>query len=131
MAAPSACNQQPWRFTVVRRQDLKERLAAASPFAGFAAQAPVILVPAFRKVARRQGMLVDTSSAVESRAGRGATRLGAVWLGVYPRPERMATVAKSLRFAAGSSLRHGGHGLSPRRPQPVHPFHADWIRRVK
>lgn len=32
MAAPSACNQQPWRFTVVRRQDLKERLAAASPF---------------------------------------------------------------------------------------------------
>ena len=47
--APSAHNEQPWRFIVVDDPALKERLAAAA-FSGFysgskfAAQAPVILV---------------------------------------------------------------------------------------
>ena len=47
--APSASNVQPWRFIVVDRPDLKDRLAREA-FSGiykasmFAAQAPVIVV---------------------------------------------------------------------------------------
>ena len=134
MAAPSACNQQPWRFTVVRRQDLKERLAAASPFAGFAAQAPVILVPAFRKDCQLPEYApVDTSAAVENLLLAAVQQgLGAVWLGVYPRPERMAAVAKILQLPPEEApFAMVAVGYPKEQPQPVHPLHADWIRELK
>ena len=34
MAAPSACNQQPWEFYVVKDKAVIERLSEASPYAG-------------------------------------------------------------------------------------------------
>ncbi len=43
MAAPTAANWQPWEFIVVRDGDIKQRLAEASPFAGFLQDAPVVI----------------------------------------------------------------------------------------
>jgi len=42
--APSAGNLQPWEFVVVRRQDLKERLARAALNQRFIAEAPMVVV---------------------------------------------------------------------------------------
>ena len=36
MAAPSACNQQPWEFYVVRNKEKIKELSEASPYAGCA-----------------------------------------------------------------------------------------------
>lgn len=49
MAAPSACNQRPWRFTVVTDREKIRELAAVSQYSVFAAAAPVILVISYRK----------------------------------------------------------------------------------
>ena len=42
--APSGCNAQPWRFKIVRDEELKSRLAHAAYDQSFIAKAPVILV---------------------------------------------------------------------------------------
>ena len=36
MAAPSACNQQPWEFFVVTNREVIEQLSEATPFTGCA-----------------------------------------------------------------------------------------------
>ena len=41
MAAPSAGNQQPWEFYVVRDRNKLEELSRVSPYAGCAKAAPV------------------------------------------------------------------------------------------
>lgn len=40
MAAPSACNRQPWLFTVVTDTNLLDELAARLPYAKMLAHAP-------------------------------------------------------------------------------------------
>lgn len=49
MAAPSACNQQPWEFYVATDKEVIGKLADSSPFAGCAKNAPVVFVPCYRK----------------------------------------------------------------------------------
>lgn len=41
--APSASNLQPWRFVVVKSDEMKEKLAAVTPYK-FAVRAPVVFV---------------------------------------------------------------------------------------
>ena len=48
MAAPSAGNQQPWEYYVVRDKGVIKKLSECSPYAGCAANAPVVLVPCLR-----------------------------------------------------------------------------------
>ena len=48
MAAPSACNQQPWEFYVVKDKAVIVRLSEGSPYAKCAKDAPVVFVPCFR-----------------------------------------------------------------------------------
>lgn len=131
MAAPSACNQQPWRFTVVTDQGLIKKLAGVSPYAAFAAEAPVLLVISYRKDCQLPEFApVDTSAALENLwVETDALGLGGVWMGVYPRPERMAAVAEiaglpkeeeafalyALGYPAGAIKTHDR-------------FHEEWIR---
>lgn len=42
--APSGCNAQPWRFKVVKNEELKSKLAQAAYNQSFIANAPVVLV---------------------------------------------------------------------------------------
>ncbi|TGE36400.1 nitroreductase [Desulfosporosinus fructosivorans] len=42
--APSGTNQQPWRFVIVKKQDMKERIQAAAFNQKFLSQAPILLV---------------------------------------------------------------------------------------
>ena len=49
MAAPSACNQQPWEYYVVTDKDTILALSKTSPYAGCAENAPVVFVACARK----------------------------------------------------------------------------------
>ena len=42
--APSGTNQQPWRFIVIKNQDVKERIQASAFNQKFLSQAPILLV---------------------------------------------------------------------------------------
>lgn len=95
MAAPSAFNQQPWRFVVVRDAETRMRLSETSQYSGMLAEAPVgIVICADSTTVRVEGYWVlDCAAATENALlAVHALGLGGVWLGVHGYPERVANV---------------------------------------
>lgn len=93
MAAPSASNQQPWQFIVVRERRLLESLGRATQYSGMAATAQVaVVICADMARAQRAGFWVQDCSAATQNLLLAAHSLGlgAVWLGFYPVEERVA-----------------------------------------
>lgn len=96
MAAPSACNQQPWEYYVVTNKEKIKELSLTSPYAGCAADAPLVLVACYRD---SEGIVapsyreIDLSASVENLLLEAdELGLGAVWIGIAPQEERMADV---------------------------------------
>lgn len=95
MAAPSAVARDPWHFLVVRGREKRERIADALPNGKMTKDAPVAIVvlgDLDRAHDRQESYLLqDASAAVENLLlAATALGLGAVWLGVHPREERIA-----------------------------------------
>jgi nitroreductase len=96
MAAPSAGNQQPWRFIVVADPDQRRLLSRATPYSAMIADAPVALVVCGdTRNEKHPGYWVqDCSAAVQNALlAAHAIGLGAVWIGVHPVEERERNVA--------------------------------------
>ncbi len=100
MAAPSAGNQQPWEFYVVKDPQTIKKLSACSPYAGCAAAAPMVIVPCYRKEAVfPECVLLDISAATENLLlAVDDQGLGAVWLGIAPLTDRMDAVKNVLQL---------------------------------
>jgi len=103
MAAPSAGNQQPWEFFVVRDPETIRKLSEASPYAGCAAGANVVIVSAYREdVQMPEYAQIDMSIAMENLwLETDAQGLGGVWLGIAPIEERMQKVEEILGMRKG------------------------------
>ncbi len=98
MAAPSAANKQPWHFVVVRDQELREAFTEFHPHAAMLKEASVgVLVCGDTELGLEGGYWVqDCSAALENLLlAANALGLGAVWLGIMPRAERV-TQARAL-----------------------------------
>ena len=101
MSAPSAGNQQPWEFVVIKDKTTLTQLADVSPYAkmmpGAAAAILVCGVPDREKHA---GFWVqDCSAAVQNILIEAESlKLGAVWLGMYPVDERMDNLRSALNI---------------------------------
>jgi nitroreductase len=92
MAAPSAGNEQPWEFIVVKDRPFLQKLSRVSPHASMTAEAAVaVVVCGDLSRERHKGFWVqDCSAAIENLLLAAASRgLGAVWLGIYPRQDRI------------------------------------------
>lgn len=100
MAAPSACNQQPWEYYVVTDKRKIKELSETSPYAGCAKEAPVVFVPCYRKELIAPDYAdIDMSASVENLLLEAdALGLGAVWMGISPQEERMEAVEKVLNI---------------------------------
>lgn len=100
MAAPSAGNQQPWEFYVVTDKNTLNALADCSPYAGPLYNAPLGIVVCCRKNCRLpEYAQIDCSAAIENLLLEAdSLGLGAVWLGIAPRPERMEKTGKVLEI---------------------------------
>ncbi len=98
MAAPSACNQQPWEFVVVTDRALISRLAKLTPYTGPCARAPVVIVPCARRDCQLPPFAdIDLSAAVENLLLEAdELGLGAVWMGVAPMAQRAEEAARLL-----------------------------------
>ena len=98
MAAPSACNQQPWEFYVVTDKNVIEQLSEASPYAKCAKDAPLVFVPCYRTEGIAPDYFeIDLSAAVENLLLEADyLGLGAVWMGIAPDEGRMNAVKKVL-----------------------------------
>lgn len=100
MAAPSATNEQPWRFVVVRERAALDRLAKATTFAKPLARAAAgIVVCGDRLAGSFPGFwVIDCAAAIENLLlAAHATGLGGVWIGVHPIAPFVGNVRRILR----------------------------------
>ena len=105
MAAPSAVARDPWHFIVLRSREGLDQLAAVLPNGQMLKQAPAALVVCgdLDKAHDRElsFLLQDVSAAVENiLIAASILGLGACWLGIHPRPERLAAVAAQFNLPA-------------------------------
>lgn len=105
MAAPSACNSQPWEFIVVTDPEILSELRGRLLFARYNAPAAIVVLgnPAVaNNPAGREFWVQDCSAAVENiliaATGMG---LGTVWIGVHPIAPTIKTVSEILNIPAG------------------------------
>jgi nitroreductase len=101
MNAPSAGNQQPWHFIVINDREILVEITKIHPYAQMLDQAScAILVCGDLDLEKHKDYWVqDCSAATQnillSIADRG---FGGVWLGVYPRQDRVEGIRKLLRI---------------------------------
>jgi len=97
MAAPSASNRQPWHFVVVTERDTLDRLGDVHPYAKMLFEAPLCIAVCGDTRVSESYWVQDCSAATENLLlAASALGLGAVWLGVYPREDRVAAVRQAL-----------------------------------
>lgn len=93
--APSGKNGQPWKFIVVKDQDMKEKLATASRNQRFMAAAPVILVACgypdrsyLRQGNYMTSWTIDVSCALDHLMLKAQEEgLGTCWIGAFEEKE--------------------------------------------
>jgi nitroreductase len=103
MYAPSAKNGQPWHFIVIRDHKILDQVPGFHNHAQMLLQAQVaILVCGQVDPANPPWWLLDSAAATQNLLlAAHASGLGAVWLGLAPRPERMEGMRKLIQLPAG------------------------------
>lgn len=125
MAAPSAVAKDPWRFVVIRKKETLSAIAAALPNGGLLASAPLGIVVCGDLDAAHDHqlsyLLQDCAAAIENLLlGAHALGLGACWLGVHPREDRIRRLKEILALpasiipVAGIAVGHPGEKKEPR-----------------
>jgi len=98
MAAPSSSNRKPWHFIVATDRKRLDSLADAHPYGKMLFQAP-LCIAVCGDPAISEAWVQDCSAATENLLlAVTALDLGAVWLGVYPREERVAFTHRILNI---------------------------------
>ncbi len=112
--APSGSNRQPWKFIVVKDEELKRRIAKACHNQMFIAEAPVVIVACGYNIHYNRGeymgdfsMLVDVSIAFTHLilAAR-AEGLGTCWIGSFNNEEikRILSIPEEVNVVAITPL---------------------------
>jgi len=97
MAAPSAKNEQPWHFIVVKDRELLNKISEVNPYAKPAKDASVaIIVCADLNLEQSKGRaLQDCCICGENiLLAAHALGLGAVWTALYPDEERVGNARR-------------------------------------
>jgi nitroreductase len=103
MYAPSAVNKQPWHFIIIDDRNVLNEIMKFHPHASMLSQAAAaILVCGDEEMAHTPAYWpVDCSAATQNLLlaahGKG---FGAVWLGIYPREERIEAMKKLMQLPA-------------------------------
>ena len=134
MAAPSVGAKDPWRFVVIREKETLDKIAAALPFGKMLSTASLGIVVCGDLSAAHDGqlscLLQDCSAAIENLLlAVHSLGLGACWLGVHPREDRVRKLGELLSLPASVipvaciAIGHPGERKEPRtrfNPAYVH-----------
>lgn len=106
MAAPSAVNQQPWRFIVVTGRERLDNLSEGLPYAKMLKQATLAIVvcgeTTWRNGQDNPYWSQDCSAATQNLLlAAESLGLGAVWTAVYPDRDRVEWVTTTLEIPNG------------------------------
>jgi nitroreductase len=99
MSAPSAGNQQPWHFVVIKDRSILDEIPKYHPYSEMLKEASVaILVCGDLKSEKHKGFWVQDCSAATQNIliAAHAKGLGAVWLGIYPDEQRADAIRELL-----------------------------------
>jgi nitroreductase len=99
MCAPSAGNERPWEFIVIKDKKTLEELSKVHPYAQMLKETSVaIVVCGDTKKEVYSGFWVQDCAAATENILIAATAkgLGCVWLGIYPMQDRVKGVKKLL-----------------------------------
>lgn len=92
MQAPSAHNKQPWHFLIINDRSLLNQIADFHPYAKMLYKAPLALAVCgdLGKESNDRYLALNCAAATQNilLAAHGLN-LGAVWIAVYPREERI------------------------------------------
>ncbi len=131
MQAPSANNEQPWHFIVVHDRELLDSITEFHPHAKMLneAQLAIIVCSQVDPEKKWEMWVQDCSAATQNiLLAAHALNLGAVWLGVHPREERINGVKQLFNLPEDThpfSIIAIGH---PRvLPEPVDRFDESCI----
>ncbi|MBN1880993.1 MAG: nitroreductase family protein [Deltaproteobacteria bacterium] len=101
MAAPTAGNQQAWEFVVITDRKVLNALPDVHPYSRMLLKAPAaVLVCGNLETETKEGYFPQDCAAATQNIllAANALGLGAVWLGVHPREERVTGIRKLLRI---------------------------------
>ncbi|MDY0339849.1 MAG: nitroreductase family protein [Coriobacteriia bacterium] len=104
MAAPSAGNQQPWHFVVTDDRERLAKWAETTQYGSMLLKAPLAIAICADTRDMRYSMMwqQDCSAAVENALlAIHALGLGAVWLGFWPKMERVEPLRAVLDLPEG------------------------------
>lgn len=101
MYAPSAINQQPWHFVLLRNKEIINQIPTIHPHSNMCLQAPAVIVmcvdpsEAHYKEFWQQDMSASVQNILLAIRDLG---LGGVWVGVYPNQDRVVGIQKLLNL---------------------------------
>jgi len=101
MYAPTARNSRAWQFVVIQNREILNQLSQLHPYGKMLQEAAcAILVCGDRNIDKAEGYLAINCSAATQNIMLAAHELGlgSVWLGVYPRQERMKEISEFLQL---------------------------------
>jgi len=103
MAAPSAGNQQPWQFVVMNERIVLDQVSSFHPHSAMIlqAQCSILVCGDLEKEIHKGYWVQDCAAATENILIAVQEKgLGAVWMGIYPREERVDGLRKLLDIPA-------------------------------
>jgi len=101
MSAPSAGNEQPWHFIVIDDPKILKEIPSFHNHAQMLNDASLAILVCNDKRLEKHGemWIQDCSAATENiLLAINSKELGAVWLGIYPREERINGMRKLLNI---------------------------------
>ncbi len=100
MYAPSAGNEKPWHFVIIRDRDKLNEITNFHPFTQMLKEAPVAIIAcADTSNVKYDGAfwVQDMAASIQNILLQGeALGLGTCWCGVYPREEFVENVSKLI-----------------------------------
>ncbi len=103
MAAPSAGNQQPWEFIILRDPAAIEKVLTFHPYAGplQSAGLGIVVCGNLKRVQYEDLWVQDCSAATQNLMLCAANMgLGTCWLGVYPDKQRVEGLRELCKLPA-------------------------------
>jgi nitroreductase len=129
--APSAGNIQPWEFIIVRKPEIKRRLAEAALDQTFIEEAPVVIVVCADEDSSSIGYGVrgkilyciqDTAAAIQNiHLAAYSLGLGACWVGAFKEEEarKILKIPHGVRPVAIIPVGYPAESPPPRSRRPI------------
>jgi len=104
MSAPSAGNQQPWHFIVLDNKEIMNEIPKFHQYSQMLKEAPLAIVVCgiTENIKYPEYCVQDCSAATENLLiAITELGLGGVWLGIYPREDRVMELSRLLNIPDG------------------------------